>query len=94
MGQKLVILRTKCHFAIVIAHKIITPMIKTPNKLHYFAQNQLYSYGIQHLLIIMKCAERIENYELCQAIKDVIEDHNLTVRDNLPTKLDLLNSRL
>lgn len=67
---------------------IITPMPKNQTKLRQFAWKQLYSYGIGNLLFLMQQAEKVENYELCQAIKDVIEGHNLMVNDNLPTKLE------
>ena len=47
----------------------------------------LYGYGYKKVLAKIKEYEELENFEACQAFKEVIEDHNKLVKDNLPTKL-------
>jgi len=48
----------------------------------------LYLYGINFLLAFMEYCVEIEEYEICSAILNAINDHNSLIGDKLPTKLD------
>ncbi len=50
-------------------------------------QVYLHTYGIGSLLMQLAHYESVKNYEECEVIKSVIDDHNLVATVKLKTKL-------
>jgi hypothetical protein len=48
----------------------------------------LYSYGFYTLCYMITQYEKEENYEECKLILSALNDHNLYMKDNVPTKFD------
>lgn len=50
-------------------------------------KENLFKYGFYPLLIVLKRMEDKSEYSICALIKEVIEEHNLKYKLELPTKL-------
>lgn len=61
---------------------------KQTDKLKALLQKELFKYGFLPLLIVMERMAIIEEFEVCNAILQVIKDHNKKFELELPTKLD------
>jgi hypothetical protein len=60
---------------------------------HCIARKYLYLWGIKALLVELAYREKIEDYESCKAIRDVILYHNEIVGHDLPTKIEYLTKK-
>ncbi len=50
-------------------------------------QIELFKYGFYPMLLVVERFAKEEDYEMCQLIIDVIEEHNQKYELNLPTRL-------
>lgn len=54
----------------------------TKEELQAWAKKELDNYGVRHLLVLLDAGRKVENYEQCQAITDVL------LKEKLPSSVE------